>query len=95
MKLLDTAHAHEILEFDDGFRRFDERLERLRLHVRYTVEARWVETASEAMDAYHMAKRLAKDPRHADLAAHVATIRGHLDRTNGATGKTKKEPKPE
>jgi hypothetical protein len=95
MELMDTEHAHEILEFDDGFRRLDERLERLRRQVRYTVEARWAEIASQAMDAYHMAKRLAKDPRHADLAAHVATIRGHLDRTNGATGKKKKEPKPE
>jgi len=96
MDLLDTEHAHEILEFDDGFRRLDERLERLRRQVRYTVEARWAETASQAMDAYHIAKRLAKEPRCADLAPHVATIRRHLDRTNGATGKKKKkDPKPE
>ena len=89
MNLLDTERAHEILEFDDGFRVLDERLERLRGQVRYTVEARWAELASEAMDAYHIAKQLAKNPRHADLAAHIATIRRHLGRTNEAKGEKK------
>ena len=91
MNLLDTERAHEILEYDDGFRVLDERIERLRRQVRYTVEARWAELASGAMDAYHMAKRLAKDPRHADLAAHIPTIRRHLGRTNQAKG-AKKTP---
>ena len=45
----------------------------------------------EAMNAYDAAKRYAKDPRYADLAAHVAVIRGHLDRRNGKTAKKKKE----
>lgn len=89
MNLLDTERAHEILAFDDGFRVLDERLERLRGQVRYTVEARWAELASGAMDAYHMARRLAKDPRHADLAAHIATIRRHLGRTNEPKGEKK------
>jgi hypothetical protein len=96
MNLLDTGRAHEVLECDDGFRVLDERLERLRGQVRYTIEARWAEIVSAAMDAYHMARRLAKEPRYADLAAHVAIIRRHLDRTNGTTGKKqkKKDPKP-
>ena len=34
-------------------------------------------------------KRLAKEPRYADLAAHVATIGRHLDRTNGTTKRKK------
>jgi hypothetical protein len=95
MKLLDTAHAREVLEYDDGFRVLDERLERLRREVRYTVEARWAEVASRAMDAYVMAKRLAKEPRYADLAAHVAIIGGHLARTNRPAGTKTKESKPE
>jgi hypothetical protein len=99
MNLLNTARAREVLEHDDGFRVLDERLKRLRRQVRYTVEARWAEVASEAMDAYSMAAYLAKKPRYADLAAHLATIRRHLARTNGSTAtkkkKKKKETKPE
>jgi hypothetical protein len=95
MNLLDTARGHEVLELDDNFRILDERLERLRAQVRYTVEARWAELVSKSMDAYYMANRLAKDPRYADLAAHLATIRRHLGRTNGATGKRRKDAKPE
>lgn len=85
--ILDTERAREVLEHDYGFHILDERIERLRAQVRYTVEARWAEVTMEAMAVYHVAKRLAKDPRYADLAAHVATIRRHLGRTN--TKKTK------
>jgi hypothetical protein len=42
------------------------------------------------MDAYHMAKRYAKNPLYPELAQHVPTIRGHLNRKNGTTGKKKK-----
>jgi hypothetical protein len=94
MNLLDTARAREVLEHDDGFHVLDERLERLRREVRYTVEARWAEVSSHAMDAYVMAKRLAKDPRYADLAAHLATIGRHLGRTNEASGTKKKKRAP-
>lgn len=91
MNLLDTGRANEVLECDHGFRVLDERLERLRGQVRYTVEARWAEIAIGAMNAYQLAKRLAKEPRYAELAAHVATIRRHLDRSNGKTGKKEKK----
>ncbi len=98
MNLLNTGHAREVLEYDDGFRVLDEQLDRLRRQVRYTVKARWAEVASRAMDIYGMAMLLAKEPRHADLAAHLATIKRHLARTNGASGRKKKkkeESKPE
>lgn len=95
LKLLDTDHAREVLEYDDGFRVLDEHLERLRRQVRYTVEARWAEVASSAMAAYAIARSIAKDPRRGDLAAHVATIRQHLARKNGATGPKRKKQKPE
>ncbi len=89
-QLVDLDRAHEVLQFDDGFRVLDQRIEMLRAQVSYTVEARWTELVTEAMTAYHMAKRYAKDPRYPELAQHVATIRGHLDRTNGTTGRKKK-----
>jgi hypothetical protein len=91
LNLLDPEHAREVVELDDNYRILDERLDRLRRQVRYTVEARWAEVASHAMDAYWMAKRFAKEPRYADLAAHVATIKRHMDRTNATTGKKKQK----
>jgi hypothetical protein len=100
MNLFDPEHGREVVELDDGYRLLDERLERLRRQVRYTVEARWAEVASDAMAAYMMAKRLARQPRFADLAAHIAIIARHLDRSNGSTAKSKRkrqqnEPDPE
>lgn len=93
--MMDTGRAREVLEFDHNFRVLDERIERLRRQVTYTAEARWAEVTMEAMNAYDAAKRDTKDPRYADLAAHVAVIRGHLDRRNGKTAKKKKEREPQ
>ena len=93
LNLFDPAHGREVVELDDGYRVLDERLERLRRQVRYTVEARWAEVASDAMSAYMMAKRFARQPQYADLAEHVAIIRRHLDRSNGSTAKKKKTEK--
>jgi hypothetical protein len=89
-ELVDTERAHEVLQFDDGFRVLDQRIEMLRAQVSYTVEARWAELVAQAMDAYHMAKRYAKDPLYPEVAQHVATIRGLLDRKNGTTGRKRK-----
>jgi hypothetical protein len=89
--LFDPEHAREVVELDDGYRLLDERLERLRRQVRYTVEARWAEVASTAMDAYMMAKRFSTQRGYEYLAPHVATIGRHLDRSNGSTGKAKKK----
>lgn len=93
MNLFDSEHGREVVELDDGYRMLDERLERLRRQVRYTVEARWAEVASAAMNAYMIAKKLAKQPRYADLASHVAIIGRHLDRSNGSTARPKKKPR--
>jgi hypothetical protein len=90
MQILNLARAREVVEHDHGFRVLDERIEMLRKQVRYTMEARWAEVTSEAMAAYHVAKRLAKDPRYAELAAHLDTIRRHLGRKNGTTAKKQK-----
>lgn len=94
-QLLDTRRTHEVLEFDDGYRVLDARIEMLRAQVSYTVEARWAEVTEEALTAYHMAKRYAKDPRYPEVAQHVAIIRGLFDRTNGTTSRKKREPQPE
>lgn len=88
MSRLDTERAREVLEFDDNFRILEERIERLRRQVMYTVEARWAEIVEPAMAAYAVAKRLARHPENADLAAHVTTVQRHLDRTNTKKQKT-------
>jgi hypothetical protein len=89
-QLVDLDRAHEVLQFDDGFRVLDQRIEMLRAQVSYTVEARWAELVTEAMTAYHMAKRYAKDPRYPELAQYVATVHSHLNRKKATTGKKKK-----
>jgi hypothetical protein len=86
--------AREVLGSTDAYRLLGERLDVLRAQVKYTAEARWAEVVAEAMQAYTIASTLAEDPKEAELAAHVATIRRHLGRRNAATGKRKKT-KPE
>jgi hypothetical protein len=95
MKVMDTARAHEVVQSRDDFRVLAERLAMLHGQVKYTIEARWAEVVREAMRAFEMASALATDPSKGELAAHLATIRGHLGRRNAATGKRKKEPEPE
>ena len=92
MKTMNTEKAREVLSSADAYRLLGERLERLAAQVKYTAEARWAEVSAEALHAYSLASVLA-DPRDPELAAHVATIRGHLGRRNAATGKRKGEPK--
>lgn len=92
---MDTARAREVLGSADAYRLLGERLDLLRAQVRYTAEARWAEVAAQAMLAYSVASVLADDPTEPELATRVETVRRHLGRRNGATGKRKKEPKPE
>ncbi|HJQ41160.1 MAG TPA: hypothetical protein VKB93_28820 [Thermoanaerobaculia bacterium] len=92
---MNLDRTREVLSSADDYRLLGERLEMLCAQVKYTAEARWAEVVAQAMHAYHMACILAGDPKEAELAAHVATIRRHLGRRNGATGKRTKESKPE
>lgn len=89
-QIMDLERTHEVLDSTDAFRLLGERLEMLQAQVKYTLEARWAEAVAPAMATYFIADRLAKKPENADLAPHVATIRRHLGRRNGATGKRKK-----
>lgn len=91
---MDTARAHEVVESRDDFRVLAERLSVLHNQVKYTIEARWAEVVKEAMLAFEIASALSTSPKEGELAAHLATIRGHLGRRNATTGKRTKEPKP-
>lgn len=89
-KALNVERAHEVLASTDPFRLLAEHLRRLQAQVSYTAEARWAELVAEAMNAYSLAGIFAKKRKDAHLAAHLKTIRRHLGRRNGATGKKKK-----
>jgi hypothetical protein len=91
MNVLNIERAHEILASTDAYRLLGERLSMLQAQVKYTAEARWVELVAEAMNAYGVAGIFAKKKKDANLAAHLAIIRRHLGRKNGATGKKKNE----
>lgn len=86
----DTDRAHEILDSMDGLRLVAERLAMLQARVKFTAEARWADVVSAAMAALAIASGLAKVPAQAETAAHVATVRKHLGRRNGTTGKRTK-----
>ena len=87
---LDPAHAREVLASADAYRAVAEHLEMLLGAVKHTAEARWAEVASSAVRAYHMAT-IMTDEQDPELAGHIATIRPHLGRRNGATGKKRKK----
>lgn len=92
---MDTDRAREVLSSADAYRLLGERLDLLRAQVRYTAEARWAEVVAQAVQAYSVAGVLAGDPTEAEMAVQVETIRRHLGRRNGATGKRKSEPNAE
>lgn len=95
LSTLDTNRAHQVLDSMDGLRLVAERLAMLQAQVKFTAEARWADLVSEAMAALAIAGGLAKVPAHAATAAHVATVRRHLGRTNKPKGKKKKTPSEE
>jgi hypothetical protein len=58
--------------------------------MKYTIEARWAEVVADAMQAFHVVSILARDPKDADPAAEVETMRQHLGRKGVRKKKAKK-----
>jgi len=85
--LIDPAEAREVLQSRDSLRIITEDATRFLAKLNYTTEARWAGVVKKAMAVYHMAIALAEDPEHADLAAHVKTLRRHLARTSNTKKK--------
>lgn len=92
---MNTERARDVLASEDSYRVVSERIAMFQAQMKYTLEALWAEVVAEALSTFNVAVALARDPKEAELAQHIAVIRGHLGRRNGATGKRKKEPKPE
>ena len=85
----DTQEARRELRSRDARRIVAERLAMLLASVNYTMEARWAKIARAALATYTLANAVADDPKHAELAAHLETLRRHLGRTNKAKKKKK------
>jgi hypothetical protein len=93
---LDPDRIQEEFEALDALRLVNDRLTMLQSRVRYTIEARWAEMVSSLIHAYTVGNAMA-DERDPELLAHLANIRRHLGRKNGAAGKRarKKKDDPE
>jgi hypothetical protein len=48
--------------------------------VKYTMEARWADVATNAVNTFKVASILAEDPKQAELAAEVEILRPKLGR---------------
>jgi hypothetical protein len=86
----DPEKGRQALQSKEAFRIIAERVAMFLASVNYTMESRWAEVIADALAAYSLASRQAAKPRHPELAAHVATLRRHLGRTNKADKSKKK-----
>ena len=91
---LDPEHAQEEAEALDALRLVNDRITMLQSRIRYTIEARRAELVSSLMHAYTVGNALA-DERDPELLAHLANIRRHLGRKNGATARKARKKKAE
>jgi hypothetical protein len=86
---LDPDDAKDTLQSHDDLGIVGDRLAMLLKAVRYTREAQWASLVGSATQTLSIAAIMAKEPENAHIAAHVANIRRHVGRKNGATGKKK------
>ncbi len=89
LKTFDCGEARDVLQAGDSMKVIADRAAMLLASLNYTIEARWARVARKAMDTYRLATAIAASGKNPKMAAHVATLRRHLGRTNGR--KKKKE----
>lgn len=90
-----TARAHETLETGESLRLLSERTAMFLASLNYTYEARWAEVVTEALNTFHIATGVARDPRQAEVAAEVEHLRKLLGRKGVGKKKAKKEENEE
>jgi len=94
LEKFDSTRAREVLESSDAHRIMAERTAMLLASMKYTLEARWAEVVADAMQAFHVLSILARDPKDAELAAEVETMRRHLGRKGVRKKKAAKKDEP-
>lgn len=77
---LDVSAGHDTLQFLDAFRSALDTADAVIQDLRFRLMARKATLASQALLVYDIAKGLARDPRSAHVAAHVADMRRDLGR---------------
>lgn len=84
------AEIRELTAYADAYSPFADELEAFALFVRYSVTSARHSAGIEALTTYALAKRLAKRPRTAHLAPHVADMRRALGRVQRLTAEERK-----
>jgi hypothetical protein len=74
LETFDPAEARDVLEAGDAYRQVAQRMALLLASLNYTIEARWAKVASDALLTLGVAKRRARRPGAAKLAAVVETL---------------------
>lgn len=82
------AEIRDLMAYADAYGPLADEHEAMGQFLRHSINAARNRAGSEALATYHSAKRLAKIPRYAGLAAYVADMRRIL-------GKTRPKPTPE
>lgn len=83
---VDTDAVREAVEFTQAFETVADEAEAFARGVRHTIALKRAAAANDALQAYDIAKGLARKPEGASLASHI----GDMRRTLGRTGRKKK-----
>jgi hypothetical protein len=83
LETFDCGEARDVLQASDSMKIVADRAAMFLASLNYTIEARWARVAGQAMDTYRLASAIVTATDNPALAAHVATLRRHLGRTNG------------
>lgn len=86
----DTDAVRQAVEFTEAYESVANEAEAFARGVRHTIAIRRAEAATDALQAYDIAKGLARKPEGASLASHISDMK----RTLGRTGKRRKPNAP-
>lgn len=87
----DPDETLAVLQFNDAFRIFADRMEMLLGSIRYTMEARKANVAEAALHTYALLKVLARKKEYAHLGQIVESLSRDLGRKSGKAGRKAKE----
>jgi hypothetical protein len=79
----DVDDAREMLQFNEAFRPVADCVSLLLSSIRHTMRLRKAKVVFAAMRTYAIAKGMARDPRGAELTAHLENLRRDLGRKSG------------
>ncbi len=87
MRKLDPDQGRETLQFIDAFRIVDYKLDQVKALLRHTIKSRTTALAMQSLQIYAIARGMARDGRHSDIAARVENLRRDL----GKRGRPRKK----